>query len=416
MQDTYYYKFIKYGFWALLFFTIWGTDIPFSKSTIDAEPETSSSFINQFLYSGLFFISVIAILPRKSEFYKVIKREKFLFIFILFSLISMLWSDYSFVTFKRIFQIMAIYVSTICFLLYMDSSEEVLKPIKYILYPYLFLTIIAVLIIPQARQGPFMWQGFTTNKNTLGQMGFISIILCYIIYKNEITQLKKILAIFFIFLSAVITIGSHSSTSLIILLFLIGLGTLTTFDSLFTKIRIGKTISSITIVTFITLVVTVMIWDPQMESTIPELFGKDASFSGRTELWDYLINIKHINPVLGSGYGAFWVPESEKISGVYEIFLFLPGQAHNGYIDIYLSTGYVGFIIMILILLNYFINYIKIKKPHPWILFILATVIVDFQESAILRYGHPVNFIFIFSYLILFVNNSFSWIAKENLD
>jgi O-antigen ligase len=414
LQNTYYHKFIKYGFWALLFFTIWGTDLPFKNNAVDVEPETSSSFINQFLYSGLFIISVIAIIPRKSEFYKVIMKEKFLFIFILFSLTSMLWSDYSFVTFKRIFQILAIYISIICFLLYANSSEEILKPIKYILYPYLFLTIIVVFTVPQARQGPIMWQGFTTNKNTLGQLGFISVILCYIIYKNEKTQLNKILAIFFIFLSVVITVGSHSSTSLIVVLFLIGLGMLTSLDSLFAKIRIGKTISIITIGTFVIFILGVMILDPTLESSLPELFGKDTSFSGRTELWDYLLNIKQINPVLGSGYGAFWVPESERISGVYDIFLFLPGQAHNGYIDIFLATGYVGFIIMILILLNYFINYIRIKKPHPWVLFIIATVIVDFQESAILRYGHPVNFIFIFAYLILFVNESFSWKVNGN--
>ena len=151
---------------------------------------------------------------------------------------------------------------------------------------------------------------------------------------------------------------------------------------------------------------------------MPELFGQDLTFSGRTLLWDYLLRDIRFNHILGSCYQAFWFPESHRIIDLNEIFYSPFTQAHNGYIDVFLQTGYVGVGLTLMILVSYFKDYIQIKKPHPWVLFIIVTIIVNFQESTILRIGHTFNFMFIFSYILLFVNNykNFDWKAVSEIE
>ena len=409
MQSTYYYKIAKYTFWALFILTIWGTELPFSAKV--PSTESSPSMFNQLLYSTLFITSLIVLIPRKNDFLSIIKAEKFLTIFIVFAFISMLWSDYSFTTFKRAFQITAIFLTCVSFLIYTNSEDDIVNPLKYIIYPYLVLTLIVILIIPDARGANSMWKGLTHFKNELGQLGVICAILCYIIYKSEDSSKGKILAGFMIFLSAIFTLGSRSSTSIISLFFLIGLAALLSLDKIFIPIRIGKTISIIAVTLFFLLMVGLMAWGPDMNTLVSELFGKDESFSGRTDLWEYLLDERQISYMIGSGYEAFWVPESNKILNLWEEFTWIPLQAHNGYLDILLSTGYIGLGLLIMILLYYLINFITISKPHPWVLFILITIITNFQESSVLRMGQRLNFIFIFSYLLLFINKykNFNW-------
>ena len=100
---------------------------------------------------------------------------------------------------------------------------------------------------------------------------------------------------------------------------------------------------------------------------------------------------------------------------MYKTFVWLPGQAHNGFLDILLQLGYVGLSLIVLMLINYFLKFIKIHKPHPWIMIILITIIINFQESTILRPGRFIDVMFIFSYMLLFINHFKSFIWQLNV-
>jgi O-antigen ligase len=91
-------------------------------------------------------------------------------------------------------------------------------------------------------------------------------------------------------------------------------------------------------------------------SPITALTGKDQTFSGRTNIWA-IVN-EHIaqRPMLGSGYGAYWVelPGSPSMDMVRRLF-FYPTEAHNGYLDIINDLGIVG----ALCLVGYLITYLR---------------------------------------------------------
>src|SRR4029078_12614744 len=75
-----------------------------------------------------------------------------------------------------------------------------------------------------------------------------------------------------------------------------------------------------------------------------ESLGRGSELSGRTGLWTALLGMQ-TNPILGTGFESFWLGKRlEQLEG---IFYFVPNEAHNGYLETYLTLGIVGLFLMI---------------------------------------------------------------------
>jgi exopolysaccharide production protein ExoQ len=86
--------------------------------------------------------------------------------------------------------------------------------------------------------------------------------------------------------------------------------------------------------------------------------GKDLTFSGRTQIWAVIRQHISQQPLLGSGYGAYWigpVPTSPSYVFISRASNFYPTEAHNGYLDILNDLGYVG----LLCLLGYLLVFLR---------------------------------------------------------
>lgn len=85
-----------------------------------------------------------------------------------------------------------------------------------------------------------------------------------------------------------------------------------------------------------------------------EAVGRDATFSGRTLIWQAAIEDALKSPILGSGYAAAW-PTSTGLA-VWRALGFDPGHAHNGYIMTIVDLGLVGVALMGFFLASAFIR------------------------------------------------------------
>jgi O-antigen ligase len=86
------------------------------------------------------------------------------------------------------------------------------------------------------------------------------------------------------------------------------------------------------------------------------LTGKDATFSGRTHIWAVLREHISQHPLLGTGYGAYWigpVPESPSIDTMLKYSKYYPSEGHNGYLDTLNDLGAVGLVCLLGFLLVY---------------------------------------------------------------
>jgi O-antigen ligase len=118
------------------------------------------------------------------------------------------------------------------------------------------------------------------------------------------------------------------------------------------------------------------------------LSGKDLSFSNRMVIWDIIKEHIQLAPLLGSGYGAYWVgplPTSPSYVFLARAALY-PTQSHNGFLEITNDLGFVG----LACLLGYLIVYVRQclqlarfdrAEASLYVAIVLQQVVVNLSES-----------------------------------
>jgi len=76
-----------------------------------------------------------------------------------------------------------------------------------------------------------------------------------------------------------------------------------------------------------------------------ELLGRDGSFSGRTNIWDFVIGMIGERPWLGYGYGIFWLGLDAPGAVFWHWTKQFELHAHDGYLQLILDTGFVGLLL-----------------------------------------------------------------------
>lgn len=78
------------------------------------------------------------------------------------------------------------------------------------------------------------------------------------------------------------------------------------------------------------------------------LLGRDATLTGRTEIWEGVILSLRETAVLGGGYGAGWQIVGDRLAALTGIEV---GHAHNGFLDLVVDIGTVGLVITLIFML-----------------------------------------------------------------
>jgi exopolysaccharide production protein ExoQ len=202
------------------------------------------------------------------------------------------------------------------------------------------------------------WKGVTMGKNILGSLAGVCVIVW--LHGWMTRQVGLIFAAFGIASGVVCMVGSRSQTSIMAAVFavLFMLLLMRTPGTLrrSTPYLVG---AFATVILIYALAVLRLV--PGLEGVlgpIQMVTGKDLSFSGRTNIWYVLTQHIHLSPLLGSGYGAYWVGEDATWSPSHlmlQLLYFYPTEGHNGYLDVINDLGAVGGFL----LLGYFVRYLR---------------------------------------------------------
>jgi exopolysaccharide production protein ExoQ len=73
-----------------------------------------------------------------------------------------------------------------------------------------------------------------------------------------------------------------------------------------------------------------------------KMLGKDPTLTGRTDIWAAIFRQLAHQPLLGYGYGAFWLKDSLPAKFIRAETQWLVPSAHNGWIDVLVQVGWIG--------------------------------------------------------------------------
>lgn len=315
------------------------------------------SLLDRIFQSAVIIIGLIILAWRKTGSKGLFKDNWPLFLLLGYMLLSVLWSQDQYLSFKRF--IRAIPVIIMAFVVLTEQSplqalESLFRRTIYILIPFSVLLIkyYTNLGVAYTRwEGEQMWLGVTLHKNGLGRLCLVSafFLIWKLVrrWKEHDVALPKYLNYADVFLLC-ITLwlmkgppGSYSATSiaslaagLMILFFIWWLKKRQTLLS-------ANTLSGIMMFIFVFGIITFFVGGSTI-GVASGAIGRDATLTGRTDVWAALIPVAMQKPVFGLGFGGFWTPETMELYNI-------PGS-HNGYLDILLELGFVGIILFALFL------------------------------------------------------------------
>ena len=137
------------------------------------------------------------------------------------------------------------------------------------------------------------------------------------------------------------------------------------------------------------------------------LFNRDTSLTGRIPLWNYLIReIFSQRPWLGFGFGAIWSFASFRIATQQVLgWPFPVAIADNGFLDILLHVGIIGFIFFAIILLTVFVRSYRYAFKHnslPAFFPLLFLIFVFFANLSFSFFLETETFIWMLIVALLF--------------
>jgi exopolysaccharide production protein ExoQ len=392
------------SFLLYLFFALFGTTLPFREQVQDVDDIVTSNIINQVVFGVLLLVSAATLVKKRHQVALLVRKERYLTLFLLWCFLSVGWSDYGLVSFKRIVQILTAVSAGLAVLMYVGRTEEVVNYIFYLLAAYIVLSLASVAAVPGATDPEAGgWRGLASQKNTLGQIAFIGVVV-FSSRAGRGPLRSRVLSVLLAFLSLILLAGSRSMTSLLALALLATLVALSACDDRFRTLGLGRSFSLAVLATVLGAALSVWWFAPDMIDRLPTHIGRDITLTGRTDMWADLFRESRKHLLAGCGFGGFWVMENPVLLAFYRDYPFLPRQAHLGYLDILNEIGLVGLLLFCLIVLHYFRNLGRYGTPRIWTWLLVSGLVVNFTETVLFRQNILMGVLFILAYLALFTD------------
>ena len=357
--------------------------------------------VDAFFYLALATAGFCVLIRRQVSLSEVLQQNGWLIAFIAYCFIAILWSDYPFISFKRWIKILGHPIMALIVLTEPDPEEAIIRLMKRCAYIVVPVSILFIKYYPELGRSYDHWTGTPMNngialhKNSLGAD---CLILGYFFFwyllqtwrserntrrRNELRLIAGFLiGIWWLFLRA------HSATSLIS--FFVGVAVV-----LFLGIRsINKKFVGTYLLTGVILIAVAELAFG-LSGHLSEALGRGSSMSGRTLLWQRLLEL-HTNPIVGTGFESFWL--GDRLKQLEGIFFFIPNEAHNGYLEIYLEMGLIGLVLVIgLFVATFWKARTELFRNFEWgrcqMGFLTVVVFYNWTEAAFGSFS-PIWFVF----------------------
>ncbi len=328
----------------------------------DVDVQLHGSPVDRFVFSVLLAAGIVVLIRRRSRTTAFLRASWPILIYFAFCLLSVLWSDFPFVAFKRWTKAIGDLVMVLIVVTdaepaaalgrFLSRTGFVLLPLSILLieyFPALGLTPISA--------GRLMNTGVTMNKNSLGvitlvlSLGALWRVFTLLQARGLPNRGRHLLAQGTLLAFGVtVLVMAHSATSGAC--FALGAGLI-----LATHLpAIGRRPGAVHVLVLMIMLaggVTLLLGG---EAAVVHALGRQPDLKGRPKIWATVLPLVP-NRVVGAGFESFWL--GPRLARVYQDGLrrgFSPylhiNEAHNGYIEVYLNLGWVGVGLILIILVG----------------------------------------------------------------
>ncbi|MFC5371202.1 O-antigen ligase family protein [Brevundimonas faecalis] len=348
----------------LIYSDFWG-------SPLTGYGEKSADFLRNFYYPA-YPLALMLVCMRPGQAVKAVLKSPFLIGLLVLTAATYFWSIAPDLTLRRIPALIFTTLAGVA-LAARWSWRSLAEILAGSLGALAVLALLLGLLLPDMGRMqelfPGAWRGPWLEKNSLGNI-MVQTTAC-LIAAGVMSPERRKLWLALACISIALVVLSTSKTALVVLI--LSLGSI----GFVAMVKSGPMRAVISTWLAVFGVVAVGVFMVTQTDLFFELLGKDATLTGRTNIWAGIMHQMADHPWRGFGYGAVW--DDPALSGpkAWVSFQanFTPANAHSGWLELYISLGLGGVILFALWLLQAWIQglWAAYVSPGGWLALPLLT-------------------------------------------
>src|SRR6266446_884530 len=356
-------------------------------TTTDAYVEGSP--IDRSVFTFLLLAALAVLVARSGRVGPLLRKNVLILLYFGFCAVSIFWSDFSFVAFKRFTKAIGDLGIVLIVLTESDplaALKRLVTRLGFLLFP---LSVLFIKYYPQiGRRLTNSWTlepiGVSVQKNSLGldcmMYGVLFLWMIVRVYRErqDPDRRRRLLAYGTIVTMIIWLLSQCNSTTSIT-----GLVSAGGVMWLASRPSRKPAVVHLLVIAVLGMAVTALFFDPG--GGMVGALGKDPTLTGRTQIWKLVLGL-HTNPLVGTGFESFWLgPRLEKMRTALPNFPV--NEAHNGYLEVYLNLGWTGICFIVLLLVTGYKRVISGIRRNPekaslFLGFLLCILFYSVTEAA----------------------------------
>ena len=282
-----------------------------------------------------------------------------------YCLVSALWSQYPMLTVRYAVQL-GITIAIAIVIAYRVAPATFLR----CLFGIYSIGIVGSLLFGRVRDDIGAWLGIFGSKNAFAAVvsGF-ALTAIAIVFDRSAHWMARLAALAGLAISGPLLIAAQSAGAVLVVIPAVAVAVAVIFSRRMSPLQ-KAFMNIMTAACGILIALVVAGYGDVLFESLLYFSGKDVTLTGRTELWDYGLQVIAEHPWLGVGYQAFWVQGNEAAEMLWASFGIASREGfnfHNTYISNAVEIGIVGLAIQVLMLYGAWVGTLvwALRAPGP---------------------------------------------------
>jgi O-antigen ligase len=363
-----------------------------------ASTYVEGSPLDRALFTVLEILALIVVITRLKKLGPFLRNNWAIVLFFIYAGFSILWSDFPFVTFKHWIKGVGDLMMVLIVLTEPKVSVAIERLFTWLGFVLVPLSVLFIKYYPDlGRRLTLSWTmepvGVAEQKNSLGELcDFFGLVLLWrfrnaYMDRNNPNRKRHLVALGAVLAMVVSLLWMCNSMTSICAL---GIAAIVMMLSTRPAFRYHPLRVHLLIVALLTVILYGLFF--QSSGSLIQSLGRNPSLTGRTDIWKMVLSIPN-NRLLGVWYESFWL--GSRLQTMWNGFQGLQlNEAHNGYVEILITLGWIGELLLGLLIVMGYRNVMASYRRDPMLgslrmALFLAAIVTGLTEAAFRMMGPP---------------------------
>jgi O-antigen ligase len=358
---------------------------------VSSDSDTGGSLPAQLIWGLIYIAAVAGLIANRRQVAPLIRCSPEIVAIVLLALASCVWSDDPGLTLRRSVGL----AGTTALAYYVVARfglDEFIDLLANVTAIAVVLNLVAIFVTPDfgLMQDEYAgaYRGIFAHKNTCGL--FLSLGIVTMILRAGVRRVPTIVTWGVIALAFFELLGTRSITAVLVLACCCSVMTIIAVRTWPSRRRAFVVVAGVAVTTVATFLAVISGVDLD---TVFSILGRDASLTGRTDIWPGVARAVGDRVVLGYGYDVFWASD-----GAFQRYIpntggWRPFHAHNGYLELALDLGLVGVVLFVCLMGRGFAGALALIRRstlvwRSWpLMAMISCLVLNLAESYIAKYN-----------------------------